>query len=236
MNACLGFFRVFAGFIMVALIASCSTSSVDQGLGPQPTITQVPLETQPAGSEVAATELNQQTDPNALASQTAENPTQNVTESQLQQQNGSQIQSTGLVDPGAPVGAPSATQEVASLDLSNAMTFLPFEGAPATKTASLTRLLNSSAQSNGLTILSATRTGAKYKVKGYFSALNDGTGTMLVYVWDVVDGSGKRLHRINGRERTGKTRTDPWQAITDEEMQRVASATTSRLKSWVDKR
>lgn len=232
MNASL----IITCIMAVALLAGCTTASVDQGIGPQPAITQVPLETQPDGTELATADLNQQSDPNALASQTANSPTQNVTESQLQQQTDTQIQSTGLGDPGASIQAPTATQEVASLDTSKAMTFLPFEGAPQTKTASLNRLLNSSAQTNGLTILPSTRTGAKYKVKGYFSALNDGNGTMLVYVWDVVDGTGKRLHRINGRERTGTTRTDPWQAITDKEMQRVASATTSRLKSWVDKR
>lgn len=215
--------KVIISITLLSLLAACTTASVEQDLQPQ--------------VQTAETAQTQTAEANSLAAQTEQTPGQNVTESQLQQQTSNQLETT---TPSQTVQTPTATQEVASLetpvDTSKALTFLPFEGAPQTKTASLNRLLNSSAQTNGLTILPATRTGAKYRVKGYFSALNDGNGTMLVYVWDVVDGTGKRLHRINGRERTGTSRTDPWQAITDKEMQRVAEATTSRLKTWVDKR
>ena len=209
---------------MFMALAACTSTNVEQGLTPQPVASQ----TQPATAPTV------QTDPNALTAQTTPTPSQNVAESQLQQQAGNQVQSTGLA--GQNSQTPSTTQQVASLDTSKAITFLPFEGAPQSKASSLTRSLNSSAQTNGLAILPATRAGAKYRVKGYFSALNDGNGTLLVYVWDVVDGSGKRLHRINGRERTGTTKTDPWQAITDAEIERVAQDTTARLKTWVDKR
>lgn len=213
-------------------MTACTTSTLEQEVA-QPQASQPTLaQTQSDNLQTPATSQ----EANALASQAPNTPSQNVTESQLQQQTATQVQSTGVAQPNSNLQPPTATQEVASLDTSKAVTFLPFEGAPQTKTASLTRLLNSSAQSKGLNILPATRTGAKYRVKGYFSALNDGNGTLLVYVWDVVDGTGKRLHRINGRERTGTSRTDPWQAITDKEMQRVADDTTVRLKTWVDKR
>jgi len=218
-------FKMIASMLALVVLAACTSTSVDQGLTPQTTNAQT-VTTQDTAlvtqSDVQTANINQQTDPNALAAQTTPTPTQNVTENQLQQPAATQT--------------PTATQEIASLDTSRAMTFLPFEGAPQSKTASLTRFLNTSAQSNGLAILPATRAGAKYRVKGYFSALNDGNGTLLVYVWDVVDGTGKRLHRINGRERTGTTKTDPWQAITDAEIERVARDTTARLKTWVDKR
>ena len=232
MTAFLKLIKALTTIMVLSVMAACTTASVEDNLTAQPQ----PLVTETATQPQTAIETTQQANANALASPTTTSPGQNVTESQLQQQTATQVQSTGLVDPATNVTAPSSNQQVASLDTSKAMTFLPFEGVPQAKTASLTRLLNTSAQANGLTILPATRTGAKYKVKGYFSALNDGNGTLLVYVWDVVDGTGKRLHRINGRERTGTSRTDPWQAITDTEIQRVASDTTARLKTWVEKR
>lgn len=210
---------------MFMALAACTSTNVEQGLTPQPVASQ----TQPVSSPTV------QTDPSALTNPSVPTPSQNVTEAQLQQQAGGQLQQQTVLA-NTNVQTPSVTQQVASLDTSKAMTFLPFEGAPQSKASSLTRSLNSSAQTNGLAILPATRAGAKYRVKGYFSALNDGNGTLLVYVWDVVDGSGKRLHRINGRERTGTTKTDPWQAITDAEIERVAQDTTARLKTWVDKR
>lgn len=218
-------FKLLLSIFLLFTIVACTSANVEQDLAPQPIVSQ----TQPT------TPTATQSDPTALASQTVATPSQNVTESQLQQQTANQVQTTGIANDNAPT-PPVATQEVASLDTSKAMTFLPFEGAPQSKASSLTRLLNSSAQENGLVILPATRAGAKYRVKGYFSALNDGNGTLMVYVWDVVDGTGKRLHRINGRERTGTSKTDPWQAITDKEIKRVAKTTTSRLKTWVDGR
>lgn len=212
--------------LLLAVMAACTGSTVEQDLAPQPIVSQ----TQPVTTPIADGTTN------ALTPQTAPTPSQNVTEAQLQQQANGQVQPTGLADVSPQTPIPSPTQQVASLDTSKAVTFLPFEGAPQSKASSLTRSLNSSAQAKGLSVLPTTRSGAKYRVKGYFSALNDGNGTLLVYVWDVIDGSGKRLHRINGRERTGTSRTDPWQAISDAEIERVAQDTTARLKTWVDKR
>ncbi|MGI9351766.1 MAG: hypothetical protein ACR2O3_09405 [Rhizobiaceae bacterium] len=124
--------------------------------------------------------------------------------------------------------------QVASLGAANAMSFLPVQGAPQGKVTQLSRSLKQSADSYGLTVLPANQSGAAYQVKGYFSALNDGSGTLLIYIWDIEDKSGKRIHRINGQERTSTSKTDPWQAITEEDLARVADATAARLKSWVE--
>lgn len=217
MFASLKFMKVLISLIAISALAACSAASVEQDIAPQTTLQQ---------PEAATVGQDQTTQENALASQDTTTPAQAVTETQIQPD------------------ATTTTQEVASLtpasepaiDNTRAISFLPFEGAPQTKTASLTRLINQSARSDGITVLPSTRASAPYLVKGYFSALNDGNGTMLVYVWDIVDSTGKRLHRINGQERTGTSKTDPWQAITDTEMQRVAEATTARLKTWIERR
>ena len=65
-------------------------------------------------------------------------------------------------------------------------------------------------------------------------ALNDGNGTLLVYVWDVLDNTGKSVHRINGQERSSSNKSNPWEAITEDELSRVADATAIRIKSWVE--
>ncbi len=219
--------KAFTYTTVVCVLSACTNANVDQTLPTTPSITQ----TSPI-PQAGIAQTGQQIAGNALGSPAVPTPGQNVTEAQIQQQAIQQVQSSSNIG--------NTNQQVASLtpavDTSRAITFLPFEGAPQIKTVSLNRFLNSSAQANSLTVFPATRAGAKYKVKGYFSALNDGNGTLLVYVWDITDGTGKRLHRINGRERTGTTRTDPWQAITDAEIQRVAQTTTARIKTWVAKR
>ena len=136
---------------------------------------------------------------------------------------------------------PSATNsatanQVAALNLSNSVTFLPVEGAPQSASTTLSNSLKARAQVHGLSIVPTANSGAKYRIKGYFSALNDGTGTLLVYIWDVIDASGKRVHRINGRERSGETSINPWQSITDKEINAMADITAAKLKSWVDAR
>jgi hypothetical protein len=37
-------------------------------------------------------------------------------------------------------------------------------------------------------------------LRGYFSAMTEGKDTTVIYVWDVYDPAGTRLHRINGQQ------------------------------------
>lgn len=157
------------------------------------------------------------------------------------QQEASQTQTALAAEP-VPSPAEQATGiqtgqnvEVASLDAANSMAFMPIEGAPQGKISALTSSIQRSAVDHGLSVLPSTLSGsAAYTVKGYFSALNDGSGTLLVYIWDVEDASGKFLHRINGQERSGQMKTDPWQAITDTDLTRVAENTATQLKNWIE--
>lgn len=129
-----------------------------------------------------------------------------------------------------------AGTQTAALPTGQSVQFLKLEGMPQSAASTLSNSLGATAQSHGLNLLSPTQAGAAYRIQGYFSALSDGSGTLLVYVWDVLDASGKRVHRINGQERSGSTNVDPWQSITDDELRRVADRTTVQLKSWVETR
>lgn len=126
--------------------------------------------------------------------------------------------------------------QTAAVDPANSFAFLPLEGVPQSASTSLSRSLRANGQDKGLSLVPTNQTSAQYKVKGYFSALSDGSGTLLVYVWDVIDASGKRVHRINGQERSTDSNTNPWQSITDEELGNVADRTTTQLKSWIETR
>ncbi len=143
-------------------------------------------------------------------------------------------------DPTTPAQAAVAGQtsdtsfQTAALNTENSISFLPVSGAPQGAVTALSRSLRVSAQGSGLSLIPANQPGAKYQVKGYFSALDDGSGTLLVYVWDVLDSTGNRLHRINGQERTTSKSTDPWQAVGANEFNSVAGTTVARLNSWLN--
>lgn len=111
--------------------------------------------------------------------------------------------------------------------------FIQIAGAPATHLRAFSRALESEAEARNLTIVSEDDPSATYLVKGYLSAIGDRSGTLLVYVWDVTDTSGRRLHRVSGQETAGGSVADPWSGISTEAVDNAASRTIDDLASWV---
>lgn len=114
--------------------------------------------------------------------------------------------------------------------------FLPVTGAPQSAVTNLATSMRAAAKSESVPVVASLDRGANFQIKGYFSALNDGTGTILVYVWDVLDQSGTRVHRISGQERGSRSAGDPWSAITPEILERVAWTTMNGLRTWITTR
>jgi hypothetical protein len=111
--------------------------------------------------------------------------------------------------------------------------FTQINGAPATHLTTFSRALNTEAANRNLTIVQEGDPSATYLVKGYLSAIGDSKGTLLVYVWDVTDTTGKRLHRVSGQEPAGGSPSDPWGGIDTEAVNNAASRTIDDLASWV---
>lgn len=110
--------------------------------------------------------------------------------------------------------------------------FLPIIGAPVEAVTPLSKRLGAEARSSGLTIRSASDNSTKYILKGYFSAMNDNGKTTVVYVWDVLDGSGARLHRIQGQETVAGTASDPWTVVPARTMEGIAQKTIRQYLDW----
>lgn len=114
----------------------------------------------------------------------------------------------------------------------NSIRFLPIIGAPVEAVTPLSRQLGSDARSLGLTIKSSSDSSAAYILKGYLSAFQDGPQISVTYVWDVLDGNGNRVHRIQGSESSPLKRGDPWSAVPPAVMQKIATKTMSEFNSW----
>lgn len=130
----------------------------------------------------------------------------------------------------------TGAEEVAAVSpaaaTSETIRFLPIIGAPVEAVTPLSRRLGAEARSNGLTIRSASDNSSKYILKGYFSAMNDNGKTTVVYVWDVLDGNGARLHRIQGQESVSGTASDPWAAVPARTMEGIAQKTIRQYLDW----
>ncbi len=196
-------------FAAAAALAGCNTGSVTDGLTPTAQMRQVP----PAdiqGETALAPQMATPAGPDAaLATGTAV----------------------------APAGTkPAATQQASLGSALEPVSFLPVTGAPQSAVTSLATSMRQAAKNEKVPVVVSIEQGAKFQIKGYFSALNDGNGTILVYVWDVLDSSGARVHRISGQERSGSSTGDPWVGIKPEVYARVADITMSSLRTWMSTR
>lgn len=238
---------IFAALIL--LLAGCNTDGLTPQAeipGAQKTADATPTDQQPAQID----EIPQQTterkplidseDTESVATQ--ERQPQNTLEAQAQaiEQGQDNPSLTKGKDPGN-LGAnlyksDSKTQAVTSLYTANTakgtIRFLPIIGAPVQAVTPLSKELGASARGNGLTIKSSSDETAEHVLKGYLSAFSDGGKVTVVYVWDVLDNSGARLHRIQGQESIRGDGADAWSAVPPEVMKEIGIATIAEYMKW----
>lgn len=110
--------------------------------------------------------------------------------------------------------------------------FAPVTGAPATVLTNISAELGKEAFAQQVTLVPTNDPAATYIVKGYLSAVGDASGTILVYVWDVFDTSGRRVHRVSGQETAPGATRDPWAGVDAATATGVARQTISALVAW----
>ena len=98
----------------------------------------------------------------------------------------------------------------------------------------LTERLAARARERGITLVGSTDTTETHVLKGYFSVLTEGPDTTVIYVWDVYDPSGNRLHRISGQEKAPSVNGQQgWAAVAPSTMQALADHTIDQLTIWL---
>jgi hypothetical protein len=112
--------------------------------------------------------------------------------------------------------------------------FLPIIGAPVDAIRPLSEQLGADARARGLTIKTAVDPSSQHILKGYFSAFKDGRKTTIVYVWDVLDQAGNRLHRIQGQDSVDTKNADLWSGVPPQTMRDIASKSVSQYLEWRD--
>ncbi|MCQ2003618.1 hypothetical protein [Rhizobium sp. NRK18] len=164
---------------------------------------QFPPPPQSAGSQIAATD-------------------------QMQQQ---PMTAPGPVQPAAT--GTMLTPQIAAAASVPAIRFLPIIGAPVSAVTPLSQALGNEARSRGLTIKPAADASGGDILKGYFSSAAGDNGVTVIYVWDVLDNAGSRLHRIQGQEAVpGPVQGDAWASVPASVMQKIAADTISAYLSW----
>ncbi|MDX8438773.1 hypothetical protein [Mesorhizobium australafricanum] len=110
----------------------------------------------------------------------------------------------------------------------------PIVGASVDAAAPLTAELQTRAKQRGLTLVGSTDQTATHVLKGYFSTMSEGKDTTVIYVWDIYDPSGNRLHRINGQQKAAAVGSGAgWPTVAPATMQAIADQTIDQFAAWL---
>lgn len=162
----------------------------------------------------------------------------NSTESALNvqgsnQQSGQTATSSAIPQPTTQTTTP-ATQPARTASLKPGKLYIaPIIGAPVNVVTPLTHRINDDARAKGVELAGSNGADAAYVMKGYFSVLSEDNQTTVLYVWDVMDASGNRLHRIQGQEKVPGAAADSWSIVPPSAMQSIADKTMQEYSSWL---
>ncbi len=131
--------------------------------------------------------------------------------------------------------ASHGTSEVrtASIQIGRTVYFAPVQGASDEALVPLSQRLSLHAKTRGIGI-AAEGTPVGYTLKGYFSVETFQGRTVVHYVWDVLNVSGTRVHRIQGQQAEETPSTGGgWSAVTPATMEAIADSTVDNLADWI---
>lgn len=123
--------------------------------------------------------------------------------------------------------------QVAAINTNARVQFAPAIGVSAESVPTLAARLRARAGQRGIAVASSTDRSTTHVMKGYFSAFTDAGETTVIYVWDVLDPAGNRLHRIQGQQKQPGSNGEGWSTVTSSTMEAIADRTIDELAVWL---
>ncbi len=136
--------------------------------------------------------------------------------------------------PATSAPSPATPAQSAAILSKTRLQIAPIVGASVEAATPLTAELQTRARQRGITLAGSQDQTATHVLKGYFSAMSEGKDTTVIYVWDVYDPAGNRLHRINGQQKAPSVNgADSWKAVAPATMQAIADQTIDQFAAWL---
>ncbi|MET3794177.1 hypothetical protein [Aquamicrobium terrae] len=111
----------------------------------------------------------------------------------------------------------------------------PIVGTSVEAAGPLLEELQQRARQRGVTLAGSSDQSATHVLKGYFSVLNEDGAATVIYVWDVYDPAGSRLHRISGQQKaTAVNGAEGWPGVGPDTLKAIADTTMDQLSTWFD--
>jgi hypothetical protein len=127
---------------------------------------------------------------------------------------------------------PTSTQSAALIGKAR-VHFAPLVGASVEAATSLSERLATRARERGIRMTGSSDAATTHLLKGYFTPLVEGRETTVIYVWDVYDPTGNRIHRISGQQKAASAGEEGWSAVPASAMQAIADSTVQQLTEWL---
>jgi len=113
--------------------------------------------------------------------------------------------------------------------------FAPIVGPSVEAATALSQSLTVSARQRGI-VAAGAEDDTGYMLRGYFTPLVEGRETTVIFVWDVYDAEGNRVHRISGQEKAPSGSGEGWNAVPTSSMQAIGSNTIDQFVAWISSR
>lgn len=138
----------------------------------------------------------------------------------------------------APLHSGGTTARAADLGLLESpldasFAFEPFIGVPGNVGDDLLRRIWNRAEREGLAVVKRPGGVATYHVEGTLTAVSNDANSVVLYVFDVTDASGQRVHRITGRQQSDDGEADPWTAVKETDLDLIARKLAALLRAWL---
>jgi hypothetical protein len=132
------------------------------------------------------------------------------------------------------IGPTGKSGPVAAISSTERIQVAPIVGSTVEAVTPLTERLALKAKERGIKLAGSSDSSVTHVLKGYFSAITEGKQTTVIYVWDVLDPAGNRLHRIQGQQKVAAAGgRDGWASVPAETMQAIADQTVDQLTQWL---
>ncbi len=127
----------------------------------------------------------------------------------------------------APQGPPLANPADATF------AFEPFPGIPGNVGDDLLRRIWQHAEREGIQVVKRPGGSALFTVEGTLTAVSNDTNSLIIYVFDIKDVTGRRLHRISGRQRSQESEGDPWSSVASGDLDEMARRVVALINAWL---
>jgi hypothetical protein len=111
--------------------------------------------------------------------------------------------------------------------------FAPIVGTSVEAATALSERLSLRAKDRGMRLTGTGDIATTHVLKGYFTPLTEGKQTTVIYVWDVYDPAGTRVHRISGQQKAVSSGGEGWAGVQPDTMRQIADATIDQFAQWI---